>query len=289
MTPWKSLRSNQVSFRKQCTQICSPASRLRHQWVSCFFLQSTLTFFPSVVAATSSQAVMAITSSLMRWLLVSHSSLWQNLNLAQLSWKQTPLQKTVSLYLFTYFYIFIFTTVLGYRKKLSRKYKEFPYTLSTHLWATPINILRWYSIFILLWATIEIVVCHSLLQWTTFCQTSPPWPARLGWPHMAWFSFIELDKAVIRLTSFLWLWFVCLPSDASRNTPSYLGSSYLGHGISLHSCSSKAQPLLLTLDEGYLLTAAAPDLQRGVAPLHSPERTQPLLLGRGVAPPSCRP
>ena len=27
------------------------------------------------------------------------------------------------------------------------------------------------------------VVCHSLLQWTTFCQTSPPWPAHLGWPH----------------------------------------------------------------------------------------------------------
>ena len=27
------------------------------------------------------------------------------------------------------------------------------------------------------------VVCHSLLHWTTFCQTSPPWPARLGWPH----------------------------------------------------------------------------------------------------------
>ena len=50
------------------------------------------------------------------------------------------------------------------------------------------------------------VVCHSLLQWTTFCQTFPPWPARLGWPHTAWLSFIELDKAVIRvirLTSFL--------------------------------------------------------------------------------------
>ena len=27
------------------------------------------------------------------------------------------------------------------------------------------------------------VVCHSLLQWTTFCQISPPWPARLGFPH----------------------------------------------------------------------------------------------------------
>ena len=27
------------------------------------------------------------------------------------------------------------------------------------------------------------VVCHSLLQWTTFCQISPPWPAHLGLPH----------------------------------------------------------------------------------------------------------
>ena len=27
------------------------------------------------------------------------------------------------------------------------------------------------------------VVCHSLLQWTTFCQISPPWPAYLGLPH----------------------------------------------------------------------------------------------------------
>ena len=57
------------------------------------------------------------------------------------------------------------------------------------------------------------VVCHSLLQWTTFCQNCPPWVAPQGMAH----SFIELDKAVvhvIRLVSFLWLWFsVCLPSD----------------------------------------------------------------------------
>ena len=57
------------------------------------------------------------------------------------------------------------------------------------------------------------VVCHSLLQWTTFCQSSPPWPVRLGWPHTAWLSFTELDKAVvrvIRLAGFLWLWFQCV-------------------------------------------------------------------------------
>ena len=45
------------------------------------------------------------------------------------------------------------------------------------------------------------VVCHSLLQWTTFCQTSPPWPVRVGWLHRAWLSFIELDKAVVHVIS----------------------------------------------------------------------------------------
>ena len=40
---------------------------------------------------------------------------------------------------------------------------------------------------------------------------------------------------------------VCLPSDASCNTyRSYLGSSYLGHGVSLHGCSRKVQLLLLS-------------------------------------------
>ena len=43
------------------------------------------------------------------------------------------------------------------------------------------------------------------------------------------------------------------------------------------------QPLLLTLDEGYVLTATLPDLEHGVAPLGPPEPTQPLLLGSGVA------
>ena len=45
-----------------------------------------------------------------------------------------------------------------------------------------------------------------------------------------------------------------------------LGFSYLERGVSLHGCSSNAQLLLLTLDLGYLLTAATPDLGRGVSP-----------------------
>ena len=77
---------------------------------------------------------------------------------------------------------------------------------------------------------------------------------------------------------------VCLPSDALlQHLLSYLGFFYLGHGVSLRGYSSKAQPLLLTLDEGYLLTAALPDLQCGIAPLGPPVPAQPPLLGRLLA------
>ena len=75
---------------------------------------------------------------------------------------------------------------------------------------------------------------------------------------------------------------VRLPSDALSQRPVVLlGFSYLGRGVSLHGCSSKVQPLLLTLDKGYLLMATPPDLERGVAPLSPPVPVQPLLLGHG--------
>ena len=102
------------------------------------------------------------------------------------------------------------------------------------------------------------VVCHSLLQWTTFCQSSPPWPVRLGWPHTAWLSFIELDKAVVHVSDWL---VVC---DC-------------GFSLSDLWCPLSAPTVLL----GFLLpwawgisswllqqsTAAPPCLGRGVTPL----------------------
>ena len=95
------------------------------------------------------------------------------------------------------------------------------------------------------------VVCHFLLQRTTFCQTSPLWPAHLGWPHMTWLSFTELDKAVvrvIRLTSFLSLWFQCV----FRLMPSH--NTYRLTWVSL------------TLDVGYLFTAAPAKCSRCFLP-----------------------
>ena len=83
---------------------------------------------------------------------------------------------------------------------------------------------------------------------------------------------------------------VCLPSDALlQHLPSYLGFSYFGCGLSLHDCSSKAQPLLLTLDEGYLLTAALPDPERGIAPLGPPAPAQHGSLDVGLVPPATAP
>ena len=80
---------------------------------------------------------------------------------------------------------------------------------------------------------------------------------------------------------------VCLPSDALlQHLSSYLGFSYLGCGVSLHGCSGKAQRLLLTLEERYLLTTALPDPQRGIAPLGPPVPAEPWLLGRWVGPPT---
>ena len=65
---------------------------------------------------------------------------------------------------------------------------------------------------------------------------------------------------------------VCLPSDALlQHLPSYLGFSYPGRRVSRHSCSIKAQPLLLT--------AALPDLQSAIALLGPPAPSQPSLLG----------
>ena len=74
---------------------------------------------------------------------------------------------------------------------------------------------------------------------------------------------------VIRLTSFLCVWFQCVcPLILSRNTYHLTWVS-------------------LTLDVGYLFTAAPPDLESGVAPLGPPAPAQPPFLGCGVAPLSC--
>ena len=102
------------------------------------------------------------------------------------------------------------------------------------------------------------VVCHSLLQWTTFCQTSPPWPVYLGWPHTAWLNFIELDKLWSMWSDWL---VVC---DCSFSLPAIwclLSTPTILFGFLL-PCTWGISSLLLQQS-----IAAAPYLGHGVVPL----------------------
>ena len=78
----------------------------------------------------------------------------------------------------------------------------------------------------------------------------------------------------------------------SRNTYHLTWVSLtLDLGYLFTAAPAKVQVLLLTLGEGYLLTAAAPlpDLERGIAPLGPLVPAQLPLLGLGAAPPAATP
>ena len=95
--------------------------------------------------------------------------------------------------------------------------------------------------------TVHGVLMARILKWFSIPFSSGPHSVRplhhdppVWVAPRAWLSLIELDKAVvhvIRLTRFLLLWFVCLPSDASHNTYCFTWVSF-------------------TLDVGYLFMAA---------------------------------
>ena len=120
-------------------------------------------------------------------------------------------------------------------------------------------------------------VDHILSDLST--MTCPSWVA--PW---AWLSFIELYKAVV----LVWLdWLAFCEYGFSvfalwcplQHLPSFLGFSYLGRGVSLHGCSSKAQPYL---ERGVSPHRCPSWFQRGIAPLGPPAPAQPGLLGLGV-------
>ena len=107
------------------------------------------------------------------------------------------------------------------------------------------------------------VVCHSLLQWITFCQTSlstmtcPSWVA--PWARL---SFIELDKAVV----LVWLdWLVfCEYGFSVSGLWCPLATPTILFGFLLPWAWSISSQLLQQS------TATAPYLGRVVSPHHHP-------------------
>ena len=62
------------------------------------------------------------------------------------------------------------------------------YWESTDLWSSSFSVLS-FCLFILFMGyqgRNAEMVCHSLLQWMTLCETSPPWLINLGWLYRAW-------------------------------------------------------------------------------------------------------
>ena len=138
---------------------------------------------------------------------------------------------------------FCFGSILSFFLELFLHWSPVAYWAPTNLGSSSFSVLS-FCLFILLMEFSRQEYWSGLpfpLQWTTFCQTSTPWPIQLGCPQMAWLSFIELDKAVvhmIRLASCLWLWF----QSVCPLMPSL--SAYHLTWVSL------------TLDVGYLFRAA---------------------------------
>ena len=82
-------------------------------------------------------------------------------------------------------YCFYFGSIPSFFLELFLHWSPVAYWAPTDLGSFSFSILS-FCLFILFMGSQgknTEVVCHSLLQWTTFCQISPPWPARLGFPH----------------------------------------------------------------------------------------------------------
>ena len=145
---------------------------------------------------------------------------------------------------------FCFGSISSFFLELSLYWSSVAYWAPTNLGSSSFSVLS-FCLLYCSWGSQgknTDVVCHSLLQWTTVCQTSPPWPVCPEWPHTVWLSFIVLDKAmvhVIRLASCLWLWF----QSVCPLMPSLSACLLLGFLLPWMWRSS-SQPLPLTSDLG---------------------------------------
>ena len=77
----------------------------------------------------------------------------------------------------------------------------------------------------------------------------------------------EFAPPTILLGLLLCPWTWDISSQPLQRLSSYWGFSDFRCEVSPHGQSSEVQPLLLSLDVGYLLTSTAPDLGHGVSPL----------------------
>ena len=102
---------------------------------------------------------------------------------------------------------FCFGSISSFFPELLLQWSPVPYRAPTDLGSSCFSVLL-FALSYCSWGSQgknSEVVCHSLLQWTMFCQNYPPWPICLGWPYKAW---LIVSLREIRLWSMWSDWLV---------------------------------------------------------------------------------
>ena len=102
----------------------------------------------------------------------------------------------------------------------------------------------------------DTVLSQSLWGLWVLVRTRLVWALWVSLAGMGFDSKREFTPPTVLPGLLLCPWTWGISSQPLQHLPSYWGFSDLGRGVSAHSQSSKAQPLLLTLDVGDLFTAA---------------------------------
>ena len=84
---------------------------------------------------------------------------------------------------------FCFSSICSFFLEIFLHWSPVAYWAPTELWSSSFSVLSFcfFILFVGFSSKNAEVVCHCLLHWTPFCQTSPPWAVYLGWPYMTWF------------------------------------------------------------------------------------------------------
>ena len=128
---------------------------------------------------TFTLAISCLTTSNLPWFMdLTFQVLMQYCSLQHRTLLLSPVTSTAG-------YRFSFGSIPSFFLELFLQWSPIAYWAPTDLGSSSFSILS-FCLFILFMGfqgKNTEVVCHSLLQWTTFCQISPPWPARLGLPN----------------------------------------------------------------------------------------------------------
>ena len=156
--------------------------------------------------STFTLAISCLTTSNLPWFMdLTFQVPMQYCSLRHQTLLQSPVTPTTGSY-------FFFGSISSCFLELFLYWSPVAYRAPTDLGSSSFSVLS-FCLFILFMGFSRQEYWSGLLFPSPVEYILPNLSSCLGWPHRAWLSFMESDQAVlcvIRLTSFLWLWFQCV-------------------------------------------------------------------------------